>query len=470
MRSEFSVDDSDYIANQSCEMNPKRMKNPKAISIVLVLTLVLFMCSSDNDKGRAGDTVKIGGLVPLTGVDAAWGGVVATSFKYAQKEINEQGGLLGKDLEVVICDYSEDPEGVRLCLKKFISQGIKFVVGPDGSEALLSGVCSWDVDPKLAEEKKCNFVSENKIVVIATWPTSPVISELDDAGHVFRVCPSDEFQAAVLAEYILSEGITSVSVIYRDDWDGREFAKIFKKVFENSPESSTKGTVLSFVPYEQDKTENFRSEIEKLYENGDPEAIFLYTFNEDGVNFLAELRTFLDEKRKTYPKLFGCDCNQYPEISGGPAAEFVRDRMEGTTISPPYDDPDYQVFRQKIMEKFGDDGAVDYISYDAVCVIAAAIESAGEYDPEKVKAKLIDVTNSGEKVKPPSAGGSWRDIVDKIKKGVDIDYKGVSGDVDFLQNGDVKSGTYVIWRIEDTKGDYSDFKEIKSVKVVKESF
>lgn len=431
------------------------------------LTLLLFVfCSPTSPKKE--NTVKIGGLAPLTGGDAAWGSVVATTFKHVEDEINSQGGILGKPLKISICDYGDEPEGVRKCLEKFKSEGIKVVVGPDGSESLLSGVCQWDLHPELVETKNCPFVTENKIVVIGTWTTSPVISDLNDDNLIFRVCPSDEFQAAILAKHVLFQGVTKVSVIYRDDWDGREFAKVFKKVFENPPENLTKGTVLAFVPYPHDKMENFKTEVKELYQNGDPDGIFLYTFNEDGINLLVDLRSFIRENNKPTPRLFGCDCNVFPDISGGPAKDIVENNMEGTTIAPPSQDPDYQNFVKISLEKFEDPEAIDFLTYDAAYVAAVAIEAAGAYDPDKIKEKLLEVTTKGEIVKPPSAGGSWKEIKEKIKQGIDIDYKGVSGEVDFLPNGDVKSGTYIIWRITETKGEWTDFKEIAVEKITKE--
>lgn len=424
------------------------------------LFLLIIGCSSDGLK-KERDTIKIGGLAPLTGVDAAWGEVVATTFKYAEDEINSEGGVLGKPLEIIICDYGESPEGVKMCLQRFISRGIKIIVGPDASETLISGVCRWDEQEDLEREKKCPFVSENKILVMGTWPTSPIISNIEDGGFIFRICPSDEFQAKVLANHIISKEIKKISVIYRDDWDGREFSKVLT-------EEITKlgGEILSAVPYPPDKTENFKEDVNELYRKGDPDGIFLYTFGKDGINLLVELRNFILENRKNTPKLFGCDCNQFPEISGGPAGDLVKGNMEGTTISPPGDDPDYESFRKKLIDRFGDEGAVDFLTYDAVYVIAAAIESAGTYESDKVKDKIVEVTNGGEIVKPPSAdGGSWKLIKEKIKSGLDIDYKGVSGDVDFTQNGDIRSSTYIIWRIKETKREWSDFEEIESVKV-----
>lgn len=179
-----------------------------------------------------------------------------------------------------------------------------------------------------------------------------------------------------------------------------------------------------------------------------------------------DLRTFLKRVGKPYPKLYGCDCNLYPDLTGGPASDIVKDNMEWTSISPPEGDPDYVMFKQRY-ESAGYE-ELDFLNYDALYVIVLAIESAGEYDVRKVKEKIFEVTSGGEIVKPPSAGGSWKTIKEKIGKGVDIDYKGVSGDVDFLPNGDIKSSTYGIYRARGQDRKPSDFLEIGVVKVEQE--
>lgn len=238
-----------------------RDKNGKKIISFFPLFAIFLICLCSDNKTENEDTIKIGAVVPLTGVDAAWGEVVASTLLYAEKEINSEGGVLGKKLKVSICDYGGDPDTARSCVERFASKGIKFVIGPDGSEALLSGICGWGENPDLVEQKRCPFIIENQVLIVATWPTSPFISDIEDDGLIFRVCPSDRFQASVLAEHVLSQGITKVSVIYRDDWDGREFAKIFKNFFENPPEGLTKGVVLSFIPYPPEKTEEFSQEV-----------------------------------------------------------------------------------------------------------------------------------------------------------------------------------------------------------------
>ena len=400
--------------------------------------------------------IKIGAIIPLSGQLAGFGETFEKALKLAVDEINSQGGVLGQQIGLSTCDDGTTPEGAKNCFDKLTGEGIKFIIGPATSSGVINGVCGG------AQNKVCTPVKEKKVLVVSPSATSPLISELDDGGFVWRTPPSDAFQGEALADYIKQDqSLTRVAVIFRDDPYGRGLATAFKSRFEKLG-----GNVLAFVSYPEDKEKDFTQEINALYENGNPEGIVLITFVSDGNNLLVELRNYITANQLQKPKLFGVDGNKDKDISGGPAADFIKGNMWGTAPTPPKQDEDYGKFSQAYKEKWGSDPAIfNDNAYDAVYVIAIGIESAGEYNPEKAKEKLVELTNGGEQVKPVSAGGSWSDIVQKIKEGVDIDYKGVSGKLDFDQNGDVKSGYYIIWQITDTKGEESDFAEVKTIAV-----
>ena len=432
-----------------------------ALAIFSILSCGGERMQDDNLKQQekqqgATPKIKIGAIIPLSGKLAGFGETFEKALKLAVDEINSQGGVLGQQIEISTCDDGTTSEGAKNCFDKLTGEGIKFIIGPATSSGVINGVCGG------AQNKVCAPVKEKKVLVISPSATSPLISELDDGGFVWRTPVSDAFQGEALADYIKQDqNLTRVAVIFRDDPYGRGLAIAFKLRFEKLG-----GNVLTFVSYPEDKEKNFTQEINDLYKNGNPEGIVLITFVSEGNNLLVELRDYISANQIQKPKLFGVDGNKDKDISGGPAANFIKGNMWGTAPTPPKQDEDYGKFSQAYKEKWGSDPAIfNDNAYDAVYVIAMGIEAAEEYNPEKVKEKLVELTNGGEEVKPVSSGGSWSDIVQKIKDGVDVDYKGVSGKLDFDQNGDVKSGYYIIWQITNTKGEESDFKVIKTVPV-----
>lgn len=64
-----------------------------------------------NNAGATGDTIKIGGLAPLTGDVSVYGVAVDNGVKMAVEEINADGGVLGKQIEYIVYDEKGDATG-----------------------------------------------------------------------------------------------------------------------------------------------------------------------------------------------------------------------------------------------------------------------------------------------------------------------------------------------------------------------
>src|SRR4030042_2025330 len=86
-------------------------------------------------------------------------------------------------------------------------------------------------------------------------------------------------------------------------------------------------------------------------------------------------------------------------------------------------------------------------TYDAVILIALAAEAAGSTAPLDIRDALRSIANPGGEVVGLGALGIGN-AFDLIRLGVDVDYEGTSGAVDFDGNGDVISGAIEVWCID----------------------
>lgn len=75
------------------------------------------------------DTVKIGVQAPITGEYANEGQSIDNFVRLIVDEKNAQGGLLGKQIEVITCDDEAKTQKAAVCAKKLVNEGVFAVIG-----------------------------------------------------------------------------------------------------------------------------------------------------------------------------------------------------------------------------------------------------------------------------------------------------------------------------------------------------
>src|SRR5215207_100617 len=80
-------------------------------------------------SGAAQAQIKIGVAGPVTGPNAAFGAQLKNGVEQAVEDINAAGGVNGQKLQIVVGDDVSDPKQGVSVANKFVSEGVKFVVG-----------------------------------------------------------------------------------------------------------------------------------------------------------------------------------------------------------------------------------------------------------------------------------------------------------------------------------------------------
>lgn len=109
----------------------RRLATSSATCIALLVPLGACGLDSGNDEGGGDDEIVIGVSLPLTGDFAEPGKGVERGYKAWAKYVNENGGLLGKDVRLVILDDQSSADRVASDYEKLISQEkVDLVFGP----------------------------------------------------------------------------------------------------------------------------------------------------------------------------------------------------------------------------------------------------------------------------------------------------------------------------------------------------
>ncbi len=408
-------------------------KTIRLAAVAAASTLVLAACGGGDDGGGGDDagavakgdgTLTVGSLLPSTGDLAFLGPPEFAGVDLAVKDINEAGGVLGKDVVASKADSGDGtPKIAPGSVDKLLGDKVDTIIGAASSSVSLS------VIDKIINAGVVHFSPAN---------TSTAFDTYDDKGMYFRTAPSDVLQGNVLGNLVLQDGAKSVAILARQEAYGEALADNTEKTIKDQG-----GNVVAKVLYSVDAT-SYTSEVQKI-KDAKPDAIVLISFNEAtkiipgfesaGIGPQDVQTYFVDGNTADYSK------------------DFPKGTLEGIKATYPgaelKDD-----FRKRMLEV--DPKLKDFTygpeSYDATVMSALAAEAAKNDSGEAIASELVNISRDGE------ACTTFADCVKLIKAGEDIDYNGVSGPVDLNKTGSPSKATIGIFEYNnDNKYDNTDY-------------
>lgn len=105
------------------------MKKIKLSVLLLALLLVFAACGQKPAQQADSDEIIIGTLGPLTGNVAIYGIATTNGIKQAIDEINENGGILGKKVKLILEDEKGDTQEAMSIYNKLIEAGAQVIIG-----------------------------------------------------------------------------------------------------------------------------------------------------------------------------------------------------------------------------------------------------------------------------------------------------------------------------------------------------
>ncbi len=357
-------------------------------------------------------TLTVGTLLPQTGNLAFLGPPEFAGVQLAVNEINEAGGVLGNDVAKVDSDSGDASTDIASqSVGRLLSQDVDAIIG-----AASSGVSLTVIDQ----------ITQNGVVHFSPANTSPDFTDYDDKGLYFRTAPSDVLQGRVMGDLLIQDGYLDVAIMNLEDPYGTGLAANVKKAIEDGG-----GTVVETISYDP-KAPNFSAEVTQVA-SANPEALVLIGF---------------DETKKVVPELaaqnIGPD-NLPLYFVDGNLADYSKDfdpgLLEGVKGTLPGAEST-QEFKDKLLAVDPELANFSYApeSYDAVVLTALAAVAAGNDSGDAIASELVNVSREGEKCT------DFAGCVELLDAGEDIDYDGVSGPIEFSDDGDPTEATVGIYQ------------------------
>ncbi|MGW0482242.1 ABC transporter substrate-binding protein [Nonomuraea sp. NPDC003214] len=363
---------------------------------------------------RQGDgTLTIGTVLPQTGTLAYLGPPEFAGVDLAVKEINEAGGVLGRPVEKIHTDSGDTTTNIAAqSADKLLGQKVDAIIG-----AASSSVSESIVD-KITRAGVIQFSPAN---------TSDKFTTIKDDGLYFRTAPPDKLQGRVLADLVVSDGHATVGILAMQDSYGSGLADQFTRTAEEAG-----GQVVERVDYDP-KAADFAADVAKIKAKS-PQAIVLIGFQETAKVVQELVKQGLTADRHQWYMVDGNMSNTNFLRAPRGTLEGVKGTIPGASAP--------EAFQKRLLAVDPDLTEFTYAaeSYDAANLIALAALAAGDDAGRPAAAKLVEVSRGGEKCQ------DFASCAALLKAGKDVDYDGVSGPVDFTDEGDPSVATIGVYQ------------------------
>jgi branched-chain amino acid transport system substrate-binding protein len=345
-----------------------RKKTKQLISLLTVSVLVFTMLAGCGNRNAGSDEfITIGVMAPLSGPNAYFGRDMINSFRLAVHDINEDGGVLGKQFRLIEVDDGGDPNMAITAAANLISRDVDFVAGGYGSGALV---------PTMQM-----FYDENLILMIAN-SNSTMITELG-FNQSFMVNSPGNQQIETLVDLLkLLDGVQSVALVHQGCAFSRDLSDISQRILPQN------GFSIATVQVTEVDAPDV-SAVATAIMNSGADFVFWCAYHADGANLIRQLR------RQGYT---GYIC----VADGSASADLIT--FTGTdgdgvyVLSPPSVEVSAGVegFVASFTEMFNaNPSAYATLSYDTIRILAAAIEIAGTTEMTAVRNAIQNIEYNG---------------------------------------------------------------------------
>jgi len=342
-------------------------------STIIGLVLLLF-----GGMALAQDPIIIGVNLELSGRIAVTGNDTLNGIRVAHMQ---EGSVIGRTIELSVCDNTSTPEGSVACANRFLDEGAVAVLGTYASSHSIPAA---------------GIFQENGVVMISTGSTNPATTQVGD--YIFRTPYTDQFQGAVAAQWAYNESDGQKVAIFRQQDD--DYSVGLSGFFQDALTGlGGESIVLDYTANNVD----FSAQINDL-RSFQPTMIYYTGFCAEAASLIPQLR-----QQGFDQQILGGDASddtQCPDGGGVAFDGFVFTSFGGPDVLTGAAAERASAFGDAFRAEYPDGGFTGFTlaGADAYKVAVAAIEAAGSSDRAAVRDALANL----------------------------VDYPGVSGDITFL--------------------------------------
>lgn len=320
---------------------------------------------SGGGAGASGGTIKIGFFSPQSGIEASDGKSALDAAQLAVKDINANGGLDGKQIELVQYDDGSDPkQAVSIATKLTTQDKVAAVVSGSYSDQTLAGA---------------SIFQRAGVPMLAAYAVNPGIPGTGDA--IFQIATSGPVEGKAGAVALTKDlGAKKIAIVAIDNDFGNALVKGFKD------EAATLGATVLSTSMNQFGEKDFGPVIDKAVAAG-ADGFYLVEYAAEGQQFLTAFR-----QRNLTQKIVGTEGIDSTQQFIEPNGKLADGMVFTTVLNRDSTDPKTQAFLKNFAAAYSHaPDMVGATTYDAFMVLQAASKNgtaAGD-----LKTGITNLTN-----------------------------------------------------------------------------
>ena len=330
--------------------------------LLVASVLGLFIVAGIAGVGFTADTIKLGVAGPHSGDLASYGIPTVRAAELVVKEINAKGGVLGKQVELLVEDDVCKPEVATNTATKLVSEKVDVVLGH---------ICSG------ATKAALGIYKDSKIIAMSPSATNPALTQSGDYPNFFRTIASDDAQAKLEVDFALNVlKVKKVAVLHDKGDYGKGLAEFAKGFLEKAPQAKVvlyEGITPGAVDYS--------AVVQKIKRSG-ADAVIFGGYHPEASKIVSQMR------KKRMKTIFISDDG----VKDDTFIKVAKEYAEGVYATGPKDtsnNPMAIAAEEAHKKAYGEDpGAFFLNAYAATLALLNGIEKAGSTDYGAVEKAL----------------------------------------------------------------------------------
>lgn len=333
--------------------------------VVLALALLVAACGGGSSGEASDEPVKIGVNVEQSGPASVQGQAYVNALELRAKQINDQGGILGRQVELSIVDNRTDQTAALTETKRLADEGVVAMIGPGTSPTTLAAM---------------GAILQSRVPVMSMGSADAIVDPVAEHPNVFKTTFSASLAAEKMLEHMQQQDIERIGLISVNNPYGDDGVAAWEALGKDG-----KVDVVAAEKFEATDTD-MSSQLRNLMA-ADPQAIVVWSIPPGAPTVRRNAVQNLDVQ---IPMYFdpGAGAELFLELAGDAAdGAFLAHPKTLVWDQIPQDDPQAEALRsfgESYTAAYGEMSGFAGYAWDSLGLLQAAMEKAGSTEPDAV--------------------------------------------------------------------------------------